>query len=219
MALLNLMEDIVRNTVDEIIRNDKDLAGDTVAVDDVIAYVLNRIPPRYVTSERGVIHGKLATRFAIQQRSDILFLSYEAITLFRRRETESSTGLGSANPIHLRFPHVIGEVLEETSLSVIPNVEIALKYNGAVAGMVDVDWKNPYYTTSATMGYFHFWPAYQPDSMPEGGSVTFQVEFNHDQCESRTLEIEIPLLSGSADMGSSFRIPLFLLTANEGAQE
>jgi hypothetical protein len=49
MKLFNLVEMIVEDTVDEVFAKEKDFKNINFHRNDIIAYVLNRVPPRYVT--------------------------------------------------------------------------------------------------------------------------------------------------------------------------
>ena len=69
MSIKNFMEDIVSNIVNEILLNeDKEIYNNLRHKQDIITYVLNRVPPKYYTSERGLLHGKLESQFTFQQR-------------------------------------------------------------------------------------------------------------------------------------------------------
>jgi hypothetical protein len=78
------MEDVVSSVVGELLAKQKEeLPHADMYWDDIIAYVLNRIPPKYITSERGILHDRIDALSAVQQRSDILFLAHEAIVVIR----------------------------------------------------------------------------------------------------------------------------------------
>jgi len=165
MEYFNLMELLVRDTVDEILSRDESLKKIQIPRNDIIAYVLNRIAPRYVTSERGIIHARIDSKLKIQEHTDILLLTYEAIDLFlKRRETESGTQQQAESKSTL-LPYLIGEVLEESTLSVIPGLEVSLIFDGRPAELMDGGWKNPYVITKATRGYYHFWPFFESRTM------------------------------------------------------
>lgn len=214
MAIRNMMESIVSEVVDEIIHNDKDVSLDNAGREDVIAYVLNRIPSRYVTSERGVIHNALENRYTPQKRADILVLIYDAFKVIKsRRETEVS---GSGKPVHVsQFPHVMGEVLEESTFSVVPDVTVTLLYNEKKASMVDSDWKNPYATHRATKGYYHFWPEYSETEMGKSKAHKFILKLSHPKFEEKIVELELGLLSNS-ETEKLKMVPIVLLKAKEG---
>ena len=89
MEFFNLIEMIVKDIVDEVLEKEEDFKSIKFHRNDIIAYVLNRVPPRYVTGERGIIHSRIDSRLKYQDHTDILFLTYEAIGLFsKRRSTE-----------------------------------------------------------------------------------------------------------------------------------
>ncbi len=217
MSYKNLMEDIVGNVVEEVLKNDKDLNPDEFSKDDITAYVLNRIPPRYVTSERGMLHGKLNTRYATQERTDILFGIYEAIEVIksRRSNTVSGTITGTFDSEMRQFAHIVGEVLEETTMVMIPDVEVSLLFKDRVAEMIDEGWRNPYQTHRATRGYYHFWPRYADEDMAGKKKVPFSLVFRHPKFEEKKVNIEIDLFD-EQNMARSHIVPIVLLNAKEG---
>jgi competence protein ComFB len=215
VGVKNIKEDIIFNIVDEVLKSDKDIKNLKLHKDDVVAYILNRIPPKYITSERGVLHGKLEARYIIQQKTDILLLLYEAIEVFsKRRPTEKSDENNDVNIENCRFPHIFGEILEETTFTIVSNVEVSLLYNGKPTDMINQGWKNPYITNKATMGFYHFWPTYN-EEMGNPGKVAFQLVFKHPKFKEKTLGIDVDLLE-RADVGKSHVVPIILMKLNEG---
>ena len=53
MRLKNYNEDLVLDTVKIVLKDRKDIRLSRSFILDVAAYALNRIPPKYITSERG----------------------------------------------------------------------------------------------------------------------------------------------------------------------
>lgn len=216
MPVKNLMEDIVINIVEDVLSGNRDLQKENVQKEDIIAYILNRIPPKYITSERGILHGKLEARYVIQQKTDILLLLYEAINVINRRRATEIVEESADSPLQIfRFAHIFGEVLEESTLSVIPDVVVTLLFNGKPARMVDADWKNPYRTNRATMGFYHFWPDYIESEMGKGPIIKFTLNVQHVKFEETNIPVEMKLLD-RADMGKSHVMPLALLRAKKG---
>ncbi len=217
MSFRNLMEDITRAAVEEVLKKDNELTQVNSNVDDIAAYVLNRVPPKYVTSERGMLHGKLQARLATQQKTDVFMLIYEAIEVIKkRRNKDEETGHSKFADSELkRFPHIIGQVLEETTFSVIPNVEINLYFGNTICAMVDSDWKNPYKTNKATMGYYHFWPAYNEKVMGSSSKYKFRLEFSHELLGKKDFEFELDFDSPTG-IGMSYIIPIVLLQPKPG---
>ncbi|HOO70154.1 MAG TPA: late competence development ComFB family protein [Spirochaetota bacterium] len=215
MTIRNLMEDVVIDMVNEIVNNDKDLSLKETKKDDIMAYVLNRIPQKYVTSERGIIHGMLDAKYVTQQKSDILFLIYEAISVIKNRRGSQSDGDTGQSKGISTLPHVMGEVLEETTFSIIPDVEVTLLYKNKKAPMIDEGWKNPYTTNRATRGYYHFWPAVLGAKKGRGEAHAFTLKFSHPKFEDKEVEVSIDMLGGDEVSGSRL-LPIVLLKAKSG---
>jgi competence protein ComFB len=219
MPVTNLMKDIVINIVDEVLKkeNVKNINGN--GRDDIIAYVLNRVQPKYVTSERGLLYGILDAKYQVQQRVDILFLIYEAIYQIQNRRDSNNAVKETVIPERNSYlPHIVGQVLEETSLSIVPDVEVTLIYGGMPAPMVDSDWDNPYKTIAATKGHFHFWPKYAKTEMGKGPHIPFSIMFKHDQCVAETIDLSLEVVR-NADFGRSLFIPIVLMKTKEGANQ
>mgnify|MGYP000122182944 CR=1 FL=1 len=215
MAVTNLMHDIIVNSVEEVLKKEKgtDTAG--VSSDEIVAYVLNRVPPKYVTSERGLLHGVLDAHYKIQQQVDILLLIYEAIEKITHGRNSNTAITEVARPGHSAyFPHIIGQALEESSMSVIPDIEVALLYKGKKCAMLDSAWENPCMTKLSTKGHYHFWPLFDTRSMGESTSVPFTISFSHPQCDGRSLDISLEVL-GKADFGKSLFIPTVLMKTGD----
>lgn len=216
MSVRNLMEDVVKSTIDELLKEEKYFEGAAMYKQDIEAYVLNRVPPKYVTSERGILHGRLEAKFLFQQRTDIIFLIHEALNVIKsRRETPSSGIQDSIESKHLFFPHIIGEVLEETTFSVVSDVEVTLLFNGKPAKMVDATWSNPYKTHKGTLGYYHFWPDVDAENMDVTDDVQFTVHLHHPKFEVKEIPIAIPVLK-DYKITHSHPIQLALLELHEG---
>jgi competence protein ComFB len=216
MPVTNLMRDIVINILDEVLKKEQETNLTANSRDDIIAYVLNRVQPRYVTSERGLLYGILDAKYQVQQRVDILFLIYEAIYKILKRRDSSTASKETIIPEKSSYlPHIVGQILEETSLGVVPDVEVMMLYGGKPASMVDTDWENPYKTKVATKGHFHFWPRYEEKEMGKGPSIPFSITFRHDQCAAESIDLNLEVLR-NADFGKSLFIPIVLLKAKEG---
>jgi competence protein ComFB len=216
MAIKNIMEDIILSTIDEIMKEDKFFAGVDRYKQDIAAYVLNRVPPKYITSERGILHGKLESRFLFQQKTDVILLIHEALEVIKaRRDTPTQNIADSISMREWFFPHIIGEVLEETTFSIIPDVEVTLLYNDARAQMVDGSWDNPYNTNRGTLGYYHFWPEVQKSMINESKSVKFVLRFSHKKFKSKEMEILVPVLD-DYNISYSRAVPIALLNLTDG---
>ena len=214
MAIKNLMMDIVTNAVNELIKNDRSILISVTNKDDIIAYVLNRVQPKYITSERGILHGTLQTKYEVQERMDILKLIYEAVSEIKDRRTSKMITKEEAEPSETCLPHIIGTVLEETTLSIIPEVQVTLFFKDAITNMVYDEWENPYKSHKATMGYYHFWPRYRKSEM--GDKPSFQLRFHHPKFNDTSIDVDVEILTSHSDLGKSHVVPIVLMTAKEG---
>ena len=71
MRAHNIMEDIVRNYLDEMLTMRFDVCSCDKCKEDVMAYVLTRVPPKYVTTDSGAMH-TLTEQTKVEQSSVIL---------------------------------------------------------------------------------------------------------------------------------------------------
>jgi len=217
MAIKNMMEDIVTNIVEELLKNDNDIPQSETNIEEIIAYVLNRIPPKYTTSERGILHGKLESRFKTQQKTDIFLYTYEAINVMKGRRPSAKAPGKDESEAPRRLAHIIGEVLEESTFSVVQDIEITLLFKGEVVKMADPNWENPYKTNKSTMGYYHFWPEYIPEKMQGEKFINFTLNFKHPQLIEKDVEIRVEI-SPNTGTGKSHSVPIVLLKAKDGAK-
>jgi len=216
MAITNLMHEIVINILDEVLKKESNREITENNRDDIIAYVLNRVPPRYVTSERGLLYGILDARYQVQQQVDILLLIYEAINKVVTRRDPANDHKDRLRLDKSSFlPHIVGQVLEEESLSIIADVEVTLMFGKAKASMVDSDWDNPYVTNTATKGHFHFWPKYIKSSMGKKSKADFKIIFRHPQYVEKKISLSLDIIKKS-DFGRSQFIPTVLMKSREG---
>lgn len=79
----NLMEDIVLQYVDQVM-NSEDVCTCEVCKSDVIAYALNKLPPRYVATELGRLVSK-AHSYESQFHTDVIAALSEASELVRKK--------------------------------------------------------------------------------------------------------------------------------------
>ncbi|MCL1865000.1 MAG: late competence development ComFB family protein [Spirochaetes bacterium] len=216
MKFFNLVEMIVENTVNEVLTKEKNSKNIKFHRSDIIAYVLNRVPPRYVTGERGIIHTRIDPMLKYQEQTDILFLTYEAIKVFsERRSTDTEATKIEMENLSGLMPYLMGEVLEETTLSMIPDIEVTLLYNNKNAEMMDMSWKNPYIATTATKGYYHFWPKYIESEMGKRNHIEFTLKFSHEKIVPHSIQI-ITKINKKGDLEKIQSIPLVLLKLKEG---
>lgn len=60
MKVVNIVEKMVFDTIDEVLEHKPDICKCNKCLADIVAYALNKLPPRYVASEKGSTMAKAA---------------------------------------------------------------------------------------------------------------------------------------------------------------
>lgn len=71
MKVHNYMEDIVKDTLDSLLFEIEDICKCQKCKLDIIAWALNRLPPKYVVSDKGWLYTKLKEQ-EVQFRADVV---------------------------------------------------------------------------------------------------------------------------------------------------
>ncbi|MEF3305521.1 late competence development ComFB family protein [Paenibacillus sp. GYB003] len=67
MNVHNMMEDIVRNCLNELMANREPLGGlDVKQQSDIMALALNKLPPKYVSTSKGEMFAKTQLRAQVE---------------------------------------------------------------------------------------------------------------------------------------------------------
>jgi competence protein ComFB len=142
---------------------------------DVACFVLNRVPPLYQTSGRGLTHREMDYQDKLQREADMVALVYRGIE--RITETQRPHGYKKGecpeeqHPEGAFFnpPQIIGRLFHSTSFEPLKGIEVRLLLDdGQEVRMTDARWKNPCPISDSTPGVFSFWP--MPQKAPEVGS-------------------------------------------------
>lgn len=168
---------------------------------DTASYVLNRIPPRYVVSGRGVSHN--ACYDDTQLKADIDALVIEGIQAIsnakRPYHTQNKSNVPSdiENPA-FNFPTFIGTVYDGTTFEPLAGAKIVLKYNNDIAEMADYTWQNPNFSTALTKGVFSFWVKPIPAKKSgENAVFNFTIEVTASGFDPICYDFTVPLVSDS----------------------
>ena len=177
MRLKNYNEDLVLNTVKIVLKDRSDIHPTRSFILDVAAYALNRIPPKYITSERGFTREVVQAGNGNGDGGQRLLNVIEVITLVnrgvevvvkRRQEQPARAHRGARSessadaPMHLTYfynmPHIFGRIVDAGDKKPIISAEATLWINDKVSVPAEPGWRNPYMTNEQTRGYFSFWP-------------------------------------------------------------
>ena len=190
MRLKNYNEDLVLNTVKIVLKDRPDLHPSRSFILDVAAYALNRIPPKYITSERGFTREVVQAGNASAEDGGRLLNVIEVITLVnravevvvkRRQEAPARATRGvraeaaEDGAAHLTYfynmPHIFGRIVDAGDRKPVISAEATLWINDKVSVPAEPGWRNPYMTNEQTRGYFSFWP-----QVETGETVSYRAE-------------------------------------------
>ncbi|HKJ85022.1 MAG TPA: late competence development ComFB family protein [Spirochaetia bacterium] len=203
MKLKNYQEDVVLRAIEIALEDQPELLSDESFVNDVAAYVLNRIPPRYVMSERGFL--RLALEHLDDSEHDrslanvieLMLLVNRGVELVGSRRSEPSVsreavrdeGL-AADPgveyLH-NYPQIIGKVVDAETGEPVSGARVMMHVDGDLVPPAANGWQNPCVTQEQTRGHFSFWPRSTRSVEQElSAEVLFTVE-HPDYAEFRSV--------------------------------
>lgn len=133
---------------------------------DTLCYVLNRIPPKYIRSGRGISHhitGLISEKPQIQ--ADITTLTIEGMKRVLETQRPHPVADNAKNdapqdgqkPPVFNFPTITGRVLNGLSFEPEKNIEVGLYLDGELCQAINASWENPYKINENTPGNFAFW--------------------------------------------------------------
>jgi competence protein ComFB len=132
---------------------------------DVACFVLNRFPPTYQTSGRGLAHRESDYGEKLQRDADLTALvrrGMERIAETRRPhcpEDGEGQAAESQEGAFFNFPQIVGRLIHSTSFEPIAGVTVRLlSESGQEMRMTDSHWSNPFVIPDRVPGVFSFWP-------------------------------------------------------------
>lgn len=194
MILKNYQEDIVLNAVHIALEDYEDLAVDEFLINDIAAYVLNRLPPLYIMSDRGFL--RLASLQMINGSSQksvdyairLMLLVNRGIEIVRSRRKrftceypDQDTPESDGGYIHY-FPQIIGKVTTRSTTGEVNGTSVLLKVDDLQAEPEEPGWMNPYSVNEKTDGLFCFWPRHLSSrSVSRKYRLTIEVTRNENE--------------------------------------
>ncbi len=179
MRLKNYNEDLVLETAKIVLKDRPDIHPTRSFLLDVAAYALNRIPPKYITSDRGFtrefmqsVGGNGDDGHALINVIELITLVNHAVDVVARRRH----GVGAARAARARaaaagdaeaparlayfynMPHIFGRIVDAETGTPVIAAEATLWINERLSVPAETGWHNPYTTNEQTRGYFSFWP-------------------------------------------------------------
>ena len=165
----NVMEELVRAEVDRLFDAAEAQKLDWLSCTckqcrgDVVCYVLNRTPARYVRSARGVAHYNDDERAEKQQiGADISALALEGMKLVSQRKRPHTDDCSCIDDEALsdapvfNFPAITGRVLDGLSFEPLAGAKAELYLDEELCKPLGAAWENPCITNEHTPGNFAF---------------------------------------------------------------
>ncbi|MDR2509183.1 MAG: late competence development ComFB family protein [Spirochaetaceae bacterium] len=171
MKIHNIMEDIVEAEIESVcagMENDpvhKDLCTCPQCRLDAACYVLNRLPPRYFVSSRGLERAEVFSFKKQQEVTDLIKLIFDAFKTvghnkrpnhgYKNAQAESKIEAGK--PV-FNIPAIVGRLLNGHNFAPMADISAGLYMDGELIPMNNENWQNPCVLNPKTEGCFTFWP-------------------------------------------------------------
>jgi competence protein ComFB len=203
VKLKNYQEDLVLYVADIVIKDRPDIEADEDLLHDVAAYTLNRLPPRYIMSERGFT--RLAADHLVDSDNEdglaslveVLILVNKAIDTVKSRRKVEKYEKGSGLPPEEELPDVrkywhnlpylIGRVLDKKTREPVLDATVRVMIEGRLAEPAERGWLNPYCTNAGTKGFYSFLPK---PIRSRSKNKTFTLELVIDHPQYRTVKVQ-----------------------------
>ena len=206
MNVHNLMEDLVITEVNDLFETAKNDKTPWLTCScnqcrlDTVCYVLNRIPPKYIKSGRGLAYSQQEELLDKAQLSaDIKRIGFEGMKQVLSSKRPHDTGCTDlpATPV-FNFPTLVGRILDGLTFEPVSNVSVLLLLNSEKAESIDNSWENPYEITHHTPGTFTFWV--KPIAATAEGIkrvFPFEIRVEHKGCDPIQYFFELGIISES----------------------
>jgi hypothetical protein len=173
MRLKNYNEDLVLETVKVVLKDRPEVKPTRGFVLDVAAFTLNRIPPKYITSERGLTRELMLSNGGgngdrLVNIIELIAIINRGIDIVARRRHAEADGAkakvaGGADgeavlTYFYNMPHIFGRIVDARDGRPVISAQATLWINEKVSVPAEPGWQNPYRTNEQTRGYFSFWP-------------------------------------------------------------
>lgn len=184
LEIKNIMEDIIIKQIEEL----EDYKNNGITENqkkEIAAYVLNRVKPMYITSNKGFtnIMGKYLND--PQFMADIMVKISEALkVVMKTAEKDISSIKLEREKLYYIFPKMYGKVISSRTLQPIKYAQVYLYINEILAENIFQLWKNPTEILPIDSGIFSFAPKPLPATPPfEKRSFVFRINIKSEEKE------------------------------------
>lgn len=224
----NIMEELVKEEVEKLFNEAEQQKLPWLSCScsqcrcDTLCYVLNRIPPKYIRSGRGISHH---ISDDISEKSQVLADISALVLEGMKKVSETQRPHGHTpddnekeNDSHVfNFPTITGRVLDGLSFEPEKDIQVGLYLNGKLCQAINPSWENPYRISANTPGNFVFWIKPEPaKAAGEKKVFGFEIKIEADGKEPVIHYFEVGLTSESSvrnayNSENSIQIPDFYL--------
>ncbi|MDR0690189.1 MAG: late competence development ComFB family protein [Spirochaetaceae bacterium] len=209
MDVHNTSEDVVFKAIEEICGMiEKDDAAHKICTCyqcrlDIACFVLNRIAPYYIISNRGAARVEQEAIGRQQLEADVVSLIHEGIKRVNHNQrpysshTEySATAFPPADRPVFNIPTIIGRLFNGINFEPMADIEIELYQEGELVNMKDKNWQNPFALVKHLNGVFTFWPEPVPAEKENMRRIfEYAIEINVPGMETLRHFFQIPVTS------------------------
>jgi competence protein ComFB len=226
MDIHNINEDAVFKAINEIcdVIEKGDKAHTVCTCDqcrlDTACFVLNRIAPQYIISNRGAARVEQETIEWQQLEADIVSLIHEGLKRVNHNQRPYSSHTGSSDagaefvnrPV-FNLPTIIGRIFNGTNFEPMADISIELYQNDKLVDMKDKNWQNPFALVKNLKGTFTFWPKSVPAERKNIQRIfNYSIVIEAPEMETIQHFFQIPVTSESTPVRSFsmtriFKIP------------
>jgi competence protein ComFB len=191
--------------------------------------VLNRIPPKYVVSGRGLNYNLSYSSPQIDVDIDALGVEgLRNISAIKRpyhgKNSLARSKIAAQTPV-FNFPVFIGAAYDGRTFDPLADVTITLKTDNEPAEMCDLSWTNPCKTFNSTKGNFSFWVKYRyTEKLNEQKSFNFTIDVAANGYDPVSYSFDVNLMSEPTvrtelNLVYSHKVPDFFLFPHSYATE
>jgi competence protein ComFB len=170
--LHNIMEDIVQTEIEEVCAEiakgnlDDGICTCEQCKLDAACYVLNRVKPQYLLSNRGLVREEHSTLEKLQRQADVGGLVLQALKLVGQNKREESSHDGTVRDEKsaektgkaiFNIPIIVGRLFNGQNFEPMSGIEVELFYDSALIPMKNNNWQNPCFISPQMLGTYTFW--------------------------------------------------------------
>jgi competence protein ComFB len=208
MDVHNTSEDVVFKAIDEICNaieqgdNTQRICTCNQCRLNTACFVLNRIAPHYIISNRGAARVNKETIEWQQQEADVIALVHEGIKRVNHNQrpdsihTEHSGAEAQVvyKPV-FNLPTIVGRIFNGINFEPMSDIIIELYEDGELTKMKE-NWQNPYSLVKNLAGKFTFWPEPVPAERENIHRIfSYSIEIEAPGLESLHHVFQIPVIS------------------------